>query len=513
MRRRGDSVVMDMVDPLYEVLGRQAPKIVAILLITVPMEKNLTAFFAQSLEQNHEFLPSILNRGPQETEAVQWREGNIRFVPTDLEPDLDLSLSFKRRRAIGGGEAYSLGSRLTELGWCVVLEVPAAAVDSQLERQKMQIYGLGVLGSVGTALLVAFVCASIVGRSHKATAKHFQQLYTVIRQQKLMLDSINASLQVGLLLVDNGNRVQVCNYAFEQIVDKLKEELMGRYLADVLPSKAAENLGDGIKNVTEAREMASIEISLESHDGQRLYRVTLFPFEEQQDSGEIRAGGCVGIFQDITEFRRKAEEARKRQASIIAALVRAIESVDVNLIGHSLKMERVVELLALRMNLGEKDKETLRLAARLCQVGKIFVPRYLLTKTDKLTPEEQQEVMRAPEYAYNALRDLQFGLPVPEAVYQMGERMDGTGQPQRLVGEQIVPNARILAVVNAFCAMTSDRSYRAGMSPAQAIELLAKNPGFDPAVVENLAVLSAEDLKQALGSGAKNAKGDIVIDT
>lgn len=72
--------------------------------------------------------------------------------------------------------------------------------------------------------------------------------------------------------------------------------------------------------------------------------------------------------------------------------------------------------------------------------------------------------MRAPEFAYHILRDLRFGLPVPEAVYAMGERMDGSGHPRGLKGDAIDANGRILAVVNAFCAMTSSRAYRAGMS-------------------------------------------------
>ncbi|MDR1776844.1 MAG: PAS domain-containing protein [Desulfovibrio sp.] len=499
VRKQGDAVVLDVVEPMYEVLGRgDDPGIVAFLLITVPMEKNLTAFLAQSPDQDH-VLPGILNRGPQGMEAVQWRDGRIVLGKANFEPSADLSLPFMKRQAVSdGGEAYSLGSRLTELGWCVVLEVPANVVDSVLESQKRQIYGLGVLCSLGAALLLAFVWASIVSRSHKATARHFQQLYTVIRQQKLMLDSINASLQVGLLLVSGEDLVQVCNPAFSQIVGKSEEELIGLHLNEAMQAKAAEDLGNGIKRVAGSDQMVSIEISLDSDDGAHLYRVTLFPFEDQQDSETGKAGGCVGIFQDITEFRRRAEEARKRQASLISALVRAIESVDVNLIGHSQKMERVVGLLAVHMNLEEKDRETLRLAARLCQVGKIFVPRDLLTKTGKLTAEEQQEVARAPEYAYNALRDLQFSLPVPEAVYQMGERMDGTGTPQRLHGEQIVPNARILAVVNAFCAMTSDRSYRSGMTPTQAIEMMGKNPGFDGEIVRQLAALPLDELTKAV---------------
>ena len=337
------------------------------------------------------------------------RDGKAVLVPAAFQPGNDLNLPFMRRNALaGGGEVYSLGAKLTDLDWCLVVEVPASLVDSQLEGQATQIYGLGVLGSLGVALLLAFVWASMVSRSHRATARHFQHLYTVIRQQKLMLDSINASLQAGLLLVDGQGRVQVCNPAFCQIAARNEEDMAN------------------------------------------------------------------------------------------AALVRAIESVDVNLIGHSQKMERVSGLLSASMGLPDKDRETLRLAARLSQVGKIFVPHHLLTKKGKLTPEEQQEVLRAPEYAYKALHDLQFGLPVPEAVYQMGERVDGTGQPRHLKGEEIVANARILAVVNAFCAMVSARSYRAGMSPDEAVRLLSQDPGFDPAVVAALALLPTDAVQRAI---------------
>lgn len=507
VRRSGDTLLIDMADPLYEVLGSGDPKAVAFLLITVPVEKPLTGFLAQSLKQHREFLPRILDRATAGMEVVLLRDGKAEVAPTTFQPENDVNLPFKRRPAlVGKGEVYSLGNKLTDLDWTVVLEVPATAVDALLASQAKQIYGLGVLGSLGAGLLLAFVWASMVSRSHRATARHFQRLYTVIRQQKLMLDSINASLQAGLLLVDSEGRVQVCNPAFSRIAGKSEEELTDAALADVLPQKAAVTLLEGIAGVSGSDRMDSIEISLDQPEGARLYRVTLFPFEDIRHAENGRStGGCVGIFQDITEFRRRAQAARERQANSIAALVRAIESVDVNLIGHSRKMERVMDLLSAEMRLSAQDRETLRLAARLSQVGKIFVPRQLLTKKGKLTPEEQREVMRAPEYAYKVLHDLQFGLPVPDAVYQMGERLDGTGEPRRLKGGEIAPNARILAVVNAFCAMVSARSYRTGMSPEEAVRLLAQDPGFDPAVVAALAALSPEAVQQAVENSADAA--------
>lgn len=506
VRALGDVMVIDLADPMYEVLGRGESLPVAVLFATLPVDRVLTAFLAQRQDQYGGLLPRILQAGGSGTEAVLLRDGKPALEPVQQVALAD-GLGFKRRQGlVGGGEAYSLGSYMNSLGWLVTIEAPADMVDALMESQAKQIYGLGILGSLGTALLLAFIWASLVSRSHRATAQHFKHLYTLIRQQKIMLDSVNASLQAGLMLMDKNGRLQMCNPAFCQMAGKDEDSLKGIPVGEALPEDAALRLMEGMAQVSASDKEGSIEISVPQPGDVRLFRVTLFPFEDHDNSGEEGKGGCVGIFQDITEFRRRAEAARERQANSIAALVRAIESVDVNLIGHSMKMEHVADLLSGAMSLPDKDRETLRLAARLSQVGKIFVPRELLTKKGKLTPEEQAEVMRAPEYAYGILRDMQFNLPVPDAVFQMGERMDGTGLPQHLAGETINHNARILAVVNAFCAMVSPRSYRAGMQPEEAVALLMKDKGFDSQVVSALANVAAADLQQAIATADAASK-------
>lgn len=506
VRALGDTMVIDLADPMYEVLGRGDSTPVAVLFATIPVDRVLTAFLAQRQEQFGGLLPRILQVSGGHTEAVLLRDAKPALEPVQPLPLAD-GLGFKRRQCVvGGGEAYSLGSYMNSLGWLVTIEAPAEMVDALVESQAKQIYGLGILGSLGTALLLAFIWASLVSRSHRATAQHFKHLYTLIRQQKIMLDSVNASLQAGLMLMDKNGRLQMCNPAFSQMAGKDEESLKGTPVGEALPEDAALRLMEGMAQVSTSGKEGSIEISVPQPGDVRLFRVTLFPFEDHDNSGDEGKGGCVGIFQDITEFRRRAEAARERQANSIAALVRAIESVDVNLIGHSMKMEHVADLLSRAMSLPDKDRETLRLAARLSQVGKIFVPRELLTKKGKLTPEEQAEVMRAPEYAYGILRDMQFNLPVPDAVFQMGERMDGTGLPRHLAGEAINHNARILAVVNAFCAMVSPRSYRAGMQPEQAVALLMQDKGFDSQIVSALANVAEADLQQAIATADAASK-------
>ena len=79
----------------------------------------------------------------------------------------------------------------------------------------------------------------------------------------------------------------------------------------------------------------------------------------------------------------------------------------------------------------------------------------------------------------------------------MNEKFDGSG-PRALKGDQINPHARLLAVVNAFCSMVSDRAYRQGMPISQALDILSSSPAFDPAIVLALREIPAEDLRAAL---------------
>lgn len=131
----------------------------------------------------------------------------------------------------------------------------------------------------------------------------------------------------------------------------------------------------------------------------------------------------------------------------------------------------------------------------MCQIGKIFVPRSILDKKGKLTSVELNTVRKeAPMEAYKLLKGLNFGLPVPETVYQFAERMNGSGEPQHLEGESICRTARILAVVNAFCSMVSPKSYRPAMSPKEAITQLLGDSGFDINIVSKLAEIDEKDL-------------------
>ena len=508
IRRDKGGLVMDMADPLFDVLGSSQPKIVAVLLLTVSMNQPLATFLARQGDSAESLLPRIINKDDDQLYMVFSQGGNLQIEPV-TDPGLKMeNLHFGLRKSLTGkNEVYSIGGMPTSLDWLYVIETPAAEVEAAIQTQRWQIYGLGALASLGIALLCAWLWSGYRSRHYQAEAIKYAALYTTINEQKMVLDSINASFQAGLVLVDAWGRIQMANPAFGEICNIKGEIEKGTPLVKAIPDKVALHLLEDITNVREASHTASDEVTIPTlmPGGQkedRLYRVSLYPYSEKGAENQ-RINGCVLIFKDITEFRRKALEEKekanredKRQKALIRAFQRAIESVDPNLLGQSDKMADIASLLAKELQFDKTQTETLDLASRLSQIGKIYVPHNLLVKKGELSPEERQEVRKAPEHAQRILGELDFDLPIKQTVGEIYERVDGSGKPNGLSANQISTAGKALGVIGAFIAMTSPRAWRneAAMSVEEALVELRKNRGFDQNIVEALATLPEDQL-------------------
>lgn len=518
VRSSPSGLALDFADPLRAVLSQETEEeAVAALLLTTPVTGQIALFLSTEARPGEAVLPRLLQQRGQVWEEMQVRSPSPVLVDSALIPDIipptgepgkGATIAFGMRTSMNGeSQVYSYGAEVPNLGWWLLLEKPASEINAALQTLAWTIFSIGLLASVGFVLLLTLAWWVVVGREQRVIAQRFQNLYQVINQQKRFLDSVNVSLEVGLMMADKNGVIQLCNRSFAHIAQREEQELLGVSLMALFDGKVAGRLLDGIHQVITKQEAQTFEVALHQGELERLYRATLYPFVDegsQSVEGEgmedtllpalreqARQLGVVATFQDITEFRRNSDQRRRQQVSTVAALVRAIEGVDPYLAGHSQMMSDLGDLLGARMELNERDQSTIRTAASLSQVGKIFVSRELLTKTGKLTPAEQAELDAAPEHAYNTLKDVGFELPVPQALHEMYERLDGTGHPRHLQGAEIGLHARILAVLNSFSAMVSPRSYRAGMNAAAAIENMRSCAAYDQRVVDALEAVLA----------------------
>ncbi|MDQ7794207.1 MAG: HD-GYP domain-containing protein [bacterium] len=170
----------------------------------------------------------------------------------------------------------------------------------------------------------------------------------------------------------------------------------------------------------------------------------------------------------------------------INALVSAIEAKDPYTHGHSTQTMEYALAIARRLGWSHELLERLQYACVLHDIGKIGIPDAILKKEDSLTPEEYEVQKRHPVVGADIVRAVKFLSRVVPWIRHHHERYDGRGYPDGLQGEVIPLGARVIAVADAFDAMTSVRPYRPALSAQAALEELRRNTGaqFDPQIVE-----------------------------
>lgn len=162
----------------------------------------------------------------------------------------------------------------------------------------------------------------------------------------------------------------------------------------------------------------------------------------------------------------------------VFALTKAVEAKDPYTNGHSLRVAEYAEKLAHYMKLPSNRINTLKTAAMLHDIGKIGIEDYILNKPSKLTDEEFEKIKSHPVIGVNILSEVDFLSEVKQLIIAHHERYDGKGYPDKVGGNTVPLDAYILSVADAFDAMTSDRSYRKGMTTEEAMDIISTEAGF-----------------------------------
>jgi HD-GYP domain-containing protein (c-di-GMP phosphodiesterase class II) len=173
---------------------------------------------------------------------------------------------------------------------------------------------------------------------------------------------------------------------------------------------------------------------------------------------------------------------------LVHTLVGLVDRRDPYSANHSRQVAMLSAGIARTMQLEPHLVETARIAGEVLNLGKMFVAEEILTRSGRLSPEEQAKVRESLLASADIVDGVEFDGPVCDTLRQVQEQVDGTGYPARLKGDAILPTARVVAVANAYVAMVSPRSYREGLSPDAAIRalLLKVDQAYDVKVVAAL---------------------------
>jgi len=179
-------------------------------------------------------------------------------------------------------------------------------------------------------------------------------------------------------------------------------------------------------------------------------------------------------------------DMRENYLSTVEALVQALEAKDTYTSGHSERVGKLAVAMAEEMKMSEDKIQSLKYAAVLHDVGKIGVSEIILNKEGKLMEAEWEAIRSHPVIGQTIIKGIKFLFDIGHVVRHHHERYDGNGYPDRIKGEEIPLEARIIAVADTYDAITSDRSYRKGRTHDEALEELKRVSGsqLDPELVE-----------------------------
>ncbi|MBW1740700.1 MAG: PAS domain S-box protein [Deltaproteobacteria bacterium] len=199
---------------------------------------------------------------------------------------------------------------------------------------------------------------------------------------------------------------------------------------------------------------------------------------------EEKIVGIQAIVRDITQRKRTEEKLKqsleklqKTMEGTIHAMALAAEMRDPYTAGHQRRVTKLACAIAKEVGLSKGEIDGLRPAGVVHDIGKIYVPAEILSKPGRLTENEFNIIKTHPQVGYDILKIIEFPWPIAKIVLQHHERMDGSGYPQGLSGEEILLEARILSVADVVEAMASHRPYRPALGIDKALEEISENKG------------------------------------
>lgn len=188
-----------------------------------------------------------------------------------------------------------------------------------------------------------------------------------------------------------------------------------------------------------------------------------------------------------SQYQESSDLAKRLFIQTVNSLTYALELRDPYTAGHQQRVAQLASAIALNLGLDENTVEGIRVAGTLHDIGKIYVPSEFLTKPGHLPEEEYNVIKTHPLRGFEVLKDIEFPWPVAACVIQHHEKINGSGYPFGLEGEEIIYESKILCVADVVEAMGTNRPYRISPGIDMALEEIKKFRGikYDPSVVDS----------------------------
>ena len=313
----------------------------------------------------------------------------------------------------------------------------------------------------------------------------FQKAEDNLQEREEGFEKISLTEPNAIIIADKEGRIVFWNKATERIFGYSPKKALRRKLTDILiPSEYHEAFKEGFAKFKETGRNLIVnrvvEFISKRKDGIE------FPIEMSLiQIKENEKWHLLAIIRDIT--KRKQTEERLRQSyrkleemidNTVDILVKIIETRDPYTSGHQKRVSKLSVAITRELGLSEREIELIKISALVHDIGKVNIPTEILSKPDKLAEIEFSLIKTHSRTGHDILMNINFPWAVEEIVLQHHERIDGSGYPRGLKDDEILIEAKIIAVADVVEAMSSHRPYRPALGIDKALEEISQNRGI-----------------------------------
>jgi len=388
------------------------------------------------------------------------------------------------------GEAEAIMQALTEHGeWAgeySALKQDGSTFNAYGSATTIRDYNGDLLGYQSSVLDIT---ASKQAKSAlKSADAHAKAIINSARDAFISID------QQGIIIDWNPEAERMFGFSYDDVINRALSEI-------IIPQEFRDAHNAGIQHYLATGEAEvlnrHIEITAVHKNGQNLpVELSITPLQR----GESLTFNA--FIRDLSEINRHKEAIEASELTIresligtILAISKAVEARDPYTAGHQQRVSRLARSIAQKMGLTKEQIEGIRMGAIIHDIGKIQLPAEILSKPGALTEAEFQLIKSHPESGFKILADVKFPWPVADIAYQHHERIDGSGYPRGLKGDEICLEAKVIAVADVVEAMGSHRPYRPSLGIEAALDEISKYRGshYDEACVDACIKLFSEE--------------------
>ncbi len=371
---------------------------------------------------------------------------------------------FAERVNYDGEKILVTGRKIAGTDWVLVRTIDSREVLGAIQARKNTIIWFAVLIILAVSITILLIWRH--GVSVRVARAAEQQKILTGRYEKLshFLQIVTDSQPTVIAALDGQGRYTFANAQALQDANIAGPDIIGRKIPSVQGALKSPQMEDHYQHVLKTAEPLSVIEQLS--DGEVTIKSDYVPLLVDQERGVLM------VTEDISELVRERERRETALRNLVSTLTMVIDSRDPYSARHSERVAMVSRAIAREMNADEVTCDTANIAGALMNLGKILVPRELLTRPKGLSRKELETVRSSIMKSADMLETVDFDGPVVKTLRQVRAHWDGSGSPEGLAGQDILLSARIVAVANAFVGMSSARAHRPGMDMEKATLLL-----------------------------------------